>query len=48
MRAGQTAYLPGGWLHAQLAVTDGSAAAGGWLQRGTLGPQIAAWKLAVR
>lgn len=45
--AGQTAYLPGGWLQAQLAVTDGSAAAGRWLHRGALGCQIAAWKLAV-
>jgi hypothetical protein len=45
--AGQTAYLPSGWLRAQLAVTDGSAAAGRWLQRGALAPQIAAWKLAV-
>lgn len=45
--AGQTAFLPGGWLHAQLALADGVAVTGRWLQKGALGPQLAAWQIAV-
>ena len=45
--AGQTAYLPGGWLTAQLAVTEGATAMGRWLQRGALAPQLAAWRAVV-
>lgn len=45
--AGQTAFLPSGWLAAHLALTDGAAVCGRWLQRGALAPQIAAWQLSV-
>ena len=45
--AGQTAFLPGGWLTAHVSLSEGVAVTGRWLQRGAVAPQIASWQHAV-
>lgn len=46
--AGETAFLPGGWLAAAAVLQDSVALGGCWLQAGALDVQLPAWQLEVR